>query len=54
MVVSGDGLSELRKDILAAVPGCTDKPAVVGFLLDLARMCARARRAKHSLHVVAD
>ena len=54
MVVSGDGLAVLRKDILAAVPVCTDKPAVVGFLLDLARMCARARRSKHSLHVIAD
>jgi hypothetical protein len=54
MVVSGHDLIALRKDIMAAVPGCAGKPAVVDFLLDLARMCARAHRQKHCLHVIAD
>ncbi|KQU89130.1 hypothetical protein ASC78_22955 [Variovorax sp. Root318D1] len=54
MVLSGDDLAALRKDIMAVVPGCADKPAVAGFLLDLARMCSRAHRQKHSLHVIAD
>jgi len=54
MVLSGDDLSALRKDIMAAVPGCANKPAVVGFLLDLARLCSRAHRQQHSLHVIAD
>jgi len=54
MVVSGHHLIELSKDIMAAVPSCADKPAVLDFLLDLARMCARAHRQKHSLHVIAD
>jgi len=54
MVVSGDDLIALRKDIMAAVQGCESKRAVVDFLLDLARMCARAHRQKHSLHVIAD
>ena len=54
MVVSGHELTAFRKEIMAAVPGCADEPAVLGFLLDLARMCARAQRQKHSLHVIAD
>ena len=54
MVVSGHELTAFRKEIMAAVPGCADEPAVLGFLLDLARMCSRAHRQKHSLHVIAD
>jgi hypothetical protein len=54
MVVSGDPLTELRKDILAVTPACKDKPAVLEFLVSLSRMCSRARRQGGSLHVIAD
>ncbi|MDQ0570515.1 hypothetical protein QFZ42_002349 [Variovorax paradoxus] len=54
MVISGQQLAEFRKEIMAAAPNCASKPAVLEFLMQLARICARARRQKHSLHVVAD
>lgn len=54
MVISGPALTAFRKDIMAVAPVCADKPVVLDFLLDLARMCARARREKSSLHVMAD
>lgn len=54
MVIAGAALARLRKELLAVAPGCADKPAVGEFLLALARMCTRARRRGHSLHVIAD
>ncbi len=54
MVIAGPALAGLRKELLAVAPGCTDRPAVHAFLRAFARMCARARRLHHSLHVIAD
>jgi hypothetical protein len=54
MVISGQQLTGFRKEIMAAAQNCTSKPAVLEFLMQLARICARARRQKHSLHVIAD
>ena len=54
MVVSGPALTVFRKEIMAVAPSCSGKPAVFGVLVELARMCARAHREKHGLHVIAD
>ena len=54
MVISGQQLTGFRKEIMAAAQNCASKPAVLEFLMQLARICARARRQKHSLHVIAD
>lgn len=54
MVIAGRELAMFRKEILAVAPACSRKPAVFEFLLALSRMCARAHRENHSLHVIAD
>jgi hypothetical protein len=54
MVIAGREVAVFRKEIMAVAPALSGKPAVFEFLLALSRMCARAHRENHSLHVVAD
>ena len=54
MVISGHELVEFRKEIMAVAPSCVGKSAVLDFLVELTRMCARAHHDKQSLHVIAD
>jgi hypothetical protein len=54
MAVSGVQLMEFRKDIMAVTPECVGEPAVLRFLVELARMCVRAYRQQGSLQVIAE
>ncbi|WP_235505934.1 hypothetical protein [Variovorax sp. Root411] len=54
MAMSGNGLMEFRKDIMAITPDCLSEPAVFRFLVQLTRMCVRAYSVQGSLQVVAE